>query len=87
MEAIKQLILDNKADEAIRLVDEIIAADPQNDEAYYLRGNAWRKKGNMQLAINNYLEAMEINPESPARQAHAMMMKIMNFFNKDMYNH
>jgi hypothetical protein len=45
MEAIKQLILDNKADEAIRLLDEIIAADPQNDEAYYLRGNAWRKKG------------------------------------------
>lgn len=45
------------------------------------------EKGNMQLAINNYLEAMEINPESPARQAHAMMMKIMNFFNKDMYNH
>ena len=87
MEAIKQLILDNKADEAIRLLDEIITADPQNDEAYYLRGNAWRKKGNMQLAINNYLEAMEINPESPARQAHAMMMKIMNFFNKDMYNH
>ena len=87
MEAIKQLILDNKADEAIRLLDEIIAADPQNDEASYLRGNAWRKKGNMQLAINNYLEAMEINPESPARQAHAMMMKIMNFFNKDMYNH
>jgi len=87
MEAIKQLILDNKADEAIRLLDEIIAADPQNDEAHYLRGNAWRKKGNMQLAINNYLEAMEINPESPARQAHAMMMKIMNFFNKDMYNH
>ena len=87
MEAIKQLILDNKADEAIRLLDEIIAADPQHDEAYYLRGNAWRKKGNMQLAINNYLEAMEINPESPARQAHAMMMKIMNFFNKDMYNH
>ena len=87
MEAIKQLILDNKADEAIRLLDEIIAADPKNDEAFYLRGNAWRKKGNMQLAINNYLEAMEINPESPARQAHAMMMKIMNFFNKDMYNH
>ena len=87
MEAIKQLILDNKADEAIRLLDEIIAADPKNDEAFYLRGNAWRKKGNMQLAINNYLEAMEINPESPARQAHAMMMKIMNFFNKDMYKH
>ena len=34
MEAIKQLILDNKADEAIRLLDEIIAADPQNDEAF-----------------------------------------------------
>lgn len=87
MDAIKQLILDGQADEAIRLLDEIIKINPKNDEAFYLRGNAFRKKGDMQMAINNYLEAMELNPESPAHQAHSMMMKIMNFFNKDMYNH
>lgn len=66
MDKIKQLILDGNIEEAIRLLDEIIAANPQNDEAFYLRGNAWRKKGDMQLAINNYLEAMAINPDSPA---------------------
>jgi len=87
MDKIKQLILDGNIEEAIRLLDEIIAANPQNDEAFYLRANACRKKGDMQLAINNYLEAMAINPDSPAHMAHSMMMKIMNFYNKDMYNH
>ena len=39
MDKIKQLILDGNIEEAIRLLDEIIAANPQNDEAFYLRGN------------------------------------------------
>lgn len=57
-----------------------------NDEAYYLLGNAYRKKGDWQKALNNYLEAIERNPESPAFQARNMLMDILNFYNKDMYN-
>lgn len=44
METIKQLITDGKTDEAIRLLDEYIEKNTSSDEAYYLRGNAYRKK-------------------------------------------
>lgn len=53
---------------------------------YYLLGNAYRKMGNWQQALNNYLEAIERNPESPAVSARDMIMNILNFYNKDMYN-
>lgn len=56
------------------------------DEAYYLKGNAYRKAGNWQQALNNYQLAIEINPESPAADARKMVMDILNFYHKDMYN-
>ena len=55
METIKQLITDGKTDEAIRLLDEYIEKNTSSDEAYYLRGNAYRKKGDIRQALNNYL--------------------------------
>lgn len=86
METIKQLISEGKTDEAIRLLDEYIQKEQTSDEAYYLRGNAYRKKGEVRQALNNYLTAMELNPESPAVIAHNQMISILNFYNKDMYN-
>lgn len=87
MERIKQLITEGEADEAIRLLNEYIAKNSSSDLAYYLRGKAYHKKGEVRQALNNYLTAMELNPDSPARQAHDILMKIMNFYNKDMFNH
>ena len=49
-------------------------------------GNAWRKKGNWQMAMNTYLEAIQLNPESPAKQALDIANEILDFYNKDMYN-
>ncbi len=86
MDKIKEMIREGKIDEAIGLLNEIICKTPDSDEAYYLLGNAYSKKSDFRQALNNYLRAMEINPESPARQAHTMLMKIMEFYNKDMYN-
>lgn len=84
---IKEHIRDGKLDTAIALLDTYIHEDTTNDdEPFYLLGNAYRKQGNWQLALNNYLEAIERNPESPAVNAHQMMMDILNFYNKDMYN-
>ena len=48
--------------------------------------HAYRKMGDWQQALNNYLEAIERNPESPAVSARDMIMNILNFYNKDMYN-
>ncbi|WP_459187719.1 tol-pal system YbgF family protein [Parabacteroides sp. APC149_11_2_Y6] len=87
MDAIKQLILEGKTDEAIRLLDDYIKNNAFSDEAYYLRGNAYIKKGDIRQGLNNYLKAVEINPESPAQVAYDAQIRIMNFYNKDMYNH
>ena len=84
---VKGLIKEGSLDKAISLLSEYIQSDTTNDdEPFYLLGNAYRKQGNWQQALNNYLEAMERNPGSPAVQAHQMMMDILNFYNKDMYN-
>ena len=83
---IKELIKEGKLDTAVEQLSVLIQADSTLDEPYYLLGNVYRKQGNWQMALNNYLEAMERNPESPAVQAHQMMMDILNFYNKDMYN-
>jgi tetratricopeptide (TPR) repeat protein len=84
---IKALLDANEADEAITLMDGYRASGgPMDDSLYYLLGNAWRKKGNWQMAMNNYLEALELNPESPAKQALDIANEILDFYNKDMYN-
>jgi cytochrome c-type biogenesis protein CcmH/NrfG len=83
---IKEWIRTGELETAIEELSQYILSNPTEDEPYYLLGNAYRKQGNWQMALNNYLEAMERNPESPAVQAHQMMMDILNFYNKDMYN-
>lgn len=81
------LLNKGETDKVIQLLEmSIQETESPNDDLYYLLGNAYRKKGNWQLAINNYLEAIAINPNSPAKQAYEMAMNILNFYNKDMYN-
>lgn len=87
MNTIKKMIEEGKVDEAIVLLDDYLLHHAESDEAFFLRGNAYSKKGDFRQALNNYLSALAINPESPAKQAHAILMKIMSFYNKDMYNH
>ncbi len=87
LDAIEVVLRDGNVDEAIKLLLEFISSSEiPSDKAYYLLGNAYRKKGDWQGAINNYLEAMAINPDSPARNAYAIANDILDFYNKDMYN-
>ena len=80
---IAALLQQHKADEVISLLE---GYSPMDDTLYYLLGNAWRQKGNWQMAMNNYLEAAGINPGSPAVQALEIANEILDFYNKDMYN-
>ena len=87
LNTIKELINQGNVEQAIFQLDEILQTDfPGKDEAYYLLGNAYRKQSNWQQALNNYHYAIDLNPDSPARQAYNMVMDILNFFHKDMYN-
>lgn len=52
----------------------------------YQAGNAFRKKGDFQQALNCYMEAIELDEESPAVEAKRMLDDILNFYCKDIYN-
>lgn len=56
------------------------------DEEWYRRGNALRQQGKWAEAINCYIAATELNPESPAAEAKRMLDDILNFYHKDAYN-
>lgn len=87
MEQIKRMIAEGKVKEAISRLTELIegGAVPL-DECFYLRGNAYRKLGQTRLALNDYLEAIALNPDSPAATAYRMQIRILDFYNRDMYN-
>jgi len=86
-ERITALLQEDKADEAIAALESFRSGGGvMDDSLFYLLGNAWRKKGNWQMAMNNYLEAIHLNPESPAAQALEIAEEILAFYNKDMYN-
>ena len=88
MEArVRALLEESRADDAIGLLESYRKeGGTMNDTLFYLLGNAWRKKGNWQMAMNNYLEAVHLNPESPAAAALEIANEILDFYNKDMYN-
>lgn len=84
---LERILREEGADKTIEEAEKYISSSKDElDFAYYILGNAYRQKGDWQGAINNYLQAMEINPQSPASQAYEMANDILNFFNKDMYN-
>lgn len=92
---IKQLIYQGKVEEAISMLHLLLDAEDtasdaddvlQKATAYYLRGNAYRKLSNWQLALNDYQRAIDLDSTSPALQARRMVIDILNFYNKDMYN-
>ena len=83
---IKLLINEGNVSTAIDLLNQLIAQDSTKAEVYYLLANAYSKQGNWQGALNNYQEAIDLDPESPANEAKNMVLDILNFYNKDMFN-
>ena len=55
-------------------------------QEWYQQGNVLRKQGQWHEAINCYLQAIELDPDSPAVEAKRMLDDILAFYNKDAYN-
>ena len=66
---IRQLIEDNRTAEAIEALAAMIEENANDDELYFLRGNAYRKHNDWRNAMSDYCRATEINPESPAKSS------------------
>lgn len=71
---------------ALPLLDSYIALHPSDDEAYRIRGTKHWALGKRSAAINDYLSAIRINPESPAKLALRASYDILNYYNKDLLN-
>lgn len=73
-------------EEAIRILSVFIESHPDSDEAYTLRGMKYWGAGKRSLAINDYLTAIRLNPDSRARHALQASQEILDYRNKDLYN-
>ena len=90
IQEIKDMLSRSEGDAALEAANEIVEDKSVNREmlanAYYLRGNAYRQNGNIRMALNSYLEAMEIDPDGPAAEAYRHLQELLDFYNKDYYN-
>ena len=67
LQDIKTLIEQGDTERAIHALTNFIRNDAHvNDEPYYLLGNAYRKMGDWQQALNNYLSVIrKVRPFPP----------------------
>lgn len=75
--------------EAVKVLSDYIdghQGEADLDEAYTLRGMKYWGLQNRSAAINDYLAAIRINPESKAVQALKATNEILDYYNKDLYN-
>ena len=90
IQEIKDMLSRSEGDEALTAPNEIVESKGVSREtlanAYYLRGNAYRQNGNVRMALNSYLEAMELDPDGPAAEAYRHLQELLAYYHKDYYN-
>ncbi len=90
IQEIKDMLSRSEGEEALRAANEIVESKDVSKQtlanAYYLRGNAYRQNGNVRMALNSYLESMDLDPDGPAAEAYRHIQELLDFYNKDYYN-
>ncbi len=89
IENLKQLSSEGRIDEAISLATDALGGELTTDERAGLlfeRGMLYWRTGNRSKAMTDYMGAVDLDPESPARQALEQARDIEDFFNPDIFN-
>ena len=92
IQQIREMLSRSESRDVIAHCDYIIEKeDNENNkkmvaQLFYLRGNAYRQLGNVRMALNSYLESMELDPDGPAAEAYRHIQELLDFYNKDYYN-
>lgn len=73
-------------EEAISILTDYLALHPESDEVLTMRGMKYWGAGRRADALNDYLEAIRLNPQSRARLALKASQEILDYRNKDLYN-
>lgn len=80
-ETIINYINKNEYDKAFEQLELWIAQNPNNDEAFYLKGKLHQKLGQWDNAITAYQSAIDVNANSKAVVALEMLYDILNSMN------
>lgn len=83
---IDTLVAENKLEDGVSALGELIAETPDSDDLYFRRGKLRWRLGDRSGAMGDYAKASELNPESPAVKALEQAYDVANFFNPDLYN-
>lgn len=86
---LKEKIGGLSGEEAVKVLTEFIDSNPESpilDEALTMRGMKYWGMQKRSAAINDYLQAIRINPQSRASQALKAANDILDYYNKDLYN-
>ncbi len=86
-DSIQTLIDGGMFDEALASINTLLQESPADDELHYLKGKVLIRQGEWKKATDAYLQAQALNPDGPAQEQLSMIKDIMDFYNKDMYNH
>ena len=73
-------------EEAIAALTCVLERNPGNDEALAMRGQLHWTMNHRREAINDYLAAITINPESRAKMLLEYAYSILDFYSKDLLN-
>lgn len=88
-EELKESVRGLSGEEAVKALSTYIdthQGEPGLDEALTLRGMKYWGMQKRSLAINDYLAAIRLNPDSKAVQALKAANEILDYYNKDLYN-
>lgn len=89
IEEIKQLLFNSESDKVLEATDECLKKNLDKKvmaEVYYLRGNAFRQKGDWKMALDSFLESIGLDPDGPAVESYRAAQQILDFYHKDYYN-
>ena len=83
---VKDIIKEASFEEAVKILTDYIDSHPDDDDALTIRGMKYWGAGKRSLAMNDYLAAVRINPQSRAAQALKAAREILDYRNNDMFN-
>lgn len=84
---VSELYENNKLDEALRILNESLEENPEDENIHLWIGKVHYKKGEWGLAINAFNEVLEINPQNQeAKSSAELASSIISYFTPDMFN-
>ena len=83
---VQQLLEEGQTAAAERKVSQALEACPDDATLHYLKGRIGAKRADWQCALNAFNRAIQLDPESPAREARQAIEEILAFYHKDYYN-